>query len=66
MKNYTEIAHWIEKIIISSTTPEHERVCLKLVELFTVGIINDKTYHLNGQLSHHLYKILFKKFLFKN
>lgn len=65
-KNYTEISHWIERVIQSSTHPVHEQPCLKLIELFTASMMRDRSYQTYGQLSHHLYKTLFKKFLFNN
>lgn len=62
---YNETTDWIEKIIKSSSLPEHEKVCQKLINNFLDQVLRDLEFsYLHGLIHHKLYRAYNEKFVF--
>lgn len=66
--HYGDVANWVEKVINSCETPQHEIVARKLVRLFEKRIDKEApelymyyTRHLNDCLEHKFYSRLESK-----
>lgn len=61
-KSIESILSWIDKVIQTSTKPEHKEVCEQLITNFTNTLLFNQDYTTYGKIESKLRKSLSQKF----